>query len=120
MGYSQDVNPSVQKKIDSTTINTEEEFLFMMEGDTTAVKSFQLDEVVILKKLKFNNALAYKKYLILRRKTRKVYPYAKLAADTLTSLVANLEDLSKKRHRKKHVRKMQRFMQKKFNKEVKK
>lgn len=118
LGYSQEIGPHTQKAMDS--ISTTEEFLFMMEGDTAAVKSFQLDEVVILKRLKFNNALEYKKYLILRRKTRKVYPYAKLAADTLTSLVADLEDISKKRHKKKHIRRMQRFMQKKFNKEVKK
>lgn len=118
LGYSQEIGPHTQKETDSTS--TTEEFLFMMEGDTAAVKSFQLDEVVILKRLKFNSTLEYKKYLILKRKTRKVYPYAKLAADTLTSLVADLEDISKKRHKKKHIRRMQRFMQQKFNKEIKK
>jgi len=120
-GYSQEQETIPQKKIDTTTnITPEEEFLFMMEGDTTAVKAFHLNEVIILKKLKFKDRLAYKKYLILKRKTLKVYPYAKMASDTLTNLVADLKDISKRRHKKKHIRQMQRFMQKKFNQEIKK
>jgi len=119
--YSQDVESITQKELDSiSNTNTEEEFLFMMKGDSVAVKAFELDEVVILKKLKFDSSLAYKKYLILKRKTRKVYPYAKMAADTLTGLIADLNDLTKKRHRKKHVRRMQRFLQQKFTPELKK
>lgn len=119
--YSQQLNSITQKEIDSvTTVQTEEEFLFMMEGDSTAVKAFELDEVILLKKLKFDSSLEYKKYLILKRKTRKVYPYAKMAADTLTNLVADLKDYRKKRHRKKHIRKMQRFLQKRFTPELKK
>lgn len=110
---------SISQENDSIPKN-EEEFLFMMEGDSTAVKAFELDEVILLKKLKFENATAYKKYLILRRKTRKVYPYAKMAADTLSNLMANLKDITKKRHKKKHIRRMQRFLQKKFTPELKK
>ncbi len=103
-----------------SNVPAKDEFLFMMEGDSTAVKAFQLNEVVILNKIKFKNNLEYKKYLILKRKTRKVYPYAKMAADTLTNLVTKLEDIKRKRHRKKYIRQMQRFMQNKFSKEIKK
>jgi len=121
LSFAQRVDSVTEKELDSiSTTQTEEQFMFMMEGDTTAVKAFQLDEVLILKKLKFENSLAYKKYLILKRKTQKVYPYAKMAADTLTNLVADLEDLKKKRHKKKHIRRMQRFLQKKFTPELKK
>jgi len=121
LSFAQDIDSITQKELDSiSNTQTEEEFLFMMEGDTTAVKAFQLDEVVILKKLKFNSSLAYKKYLILKRKTRKVYPYAKMAADTLTNLVADLEDMKKRRHKKRHIRRMQRFLQDKFTPELKK
>ena len=121
ISFSQSIDSVTEKELDSiSNTNTDENFLFMMEGDTTAVKAFELDEVLILKKLKFETSLAYKKYLILKRKTRKVYPYAKMAADTLSNLVADLNDLKKKRHRKKHIRKMQRFLQKKFTPELKK
>ncbi len=119
--YAQQIDSITEKEIDSAnSAQTEEEFRFMMEGDSVSVKAFELDEVVLLKKLKFDSSLEYKKYLILKRKTRKVYPYAKMAADTLTNLVADLKDYSKKRHKKKHVRKMQRFLQKKFTPELKK
>jgi len=92
LGFAQKIDSVTEREIDSiSTAQTEEEFLFMMEGDSTAVKAFELDEVVILKKIKFDSSLAYKKYLILRRKTRKVYPYAKMAADTLTSRVKKNE-----------------------------
>lgn len=121
IGYTQKIESITEKEIDSlATVETEEEFRFMMEGDSVSVKAFELDEVVLLKKLKFDSSLEYKKYLILKRKTRKVYPYAKMAADTLTNLVADLKDYKKKRHQKKHIRRMQRFLQKKFTPELKK
>ncbi len=119
-GAAQSLELKSSDSIPAPTVQTEEDFLFMMEGDSTAVKSFQLNEVVILNKIKFQNRLDYKKYLILKRKTRKVYPYAKMAADTLSNLVAKLKDIEKKRYRKKYVRQMQRFMQDKFTKEIKK
>jgi len=106
--------------IDSITSVKSEQFSYLIEGDSVAVKSIALNEVLILDKIKHQNKLARKKYLILKRKTRKVYPYAKLAADTLISLVNNLEDITKKRHRKKHIKKMQRFMQDRFAPELKK
>lgn len=119
--YCQELDSVTEKEIDSvTSVQTEEDFLFMMEGDSTAVKAFELDEVILLKKLKFDTSLEYKKYLILKRKTRKVYPYAKMAADTLSNLVADLKNYRKKRQKKKHIRKMQRFLQKKFTPELKK
>lgn len=119
--YAQDISSVTEKELDSLNASAgNKDFLFMMEGDSTAVKSFELDEVILLKKLRFESNLEYKKYLILKRKTRKVYPYAKMAADTLTNLVADLKDYRKKRHRNKHIRQMQRFLQKRFTPELKK
>ncbi len=97
-----------------------EQLLFMVEGDSTATESIPLNEIVILPNLKFNSSLKRKKYLILARKTRKVYPYAKMAADTLTKIVSQLENIKKKRHRKKYIKNMQKFMEERFTKELKK
>ncbi|WP_010179994.1 DUF4294 domain-containing protein [Aquimarina agarilytica] len=97
-----------------------ERLLFMVEGDSTATESIPLNEIVILPGLKFNSSLKRKKYLILARKTRKVYPYAKMAADTLTKIVTQLETIKKKRRRKKYIKNMQEFMEDRFTKELKK
>ncbi|WP_010522594.1 DUF4294 domain-containing protein [Aquimarina agarivorans] len=100
--------------------NEDERLLFMIEGDSTASESIPLNEIVILPNIKFDSSLKRKKYLILARKTKKVYPYAKMAADTLSKLVVELETIKKKRHRKKYIKRMQRFMEERFTKELKK
>ena len=98
----------------------QEPFLYMVEGDSIARESIALNEIVILDKLQFDTALERRKYLILTRKTIKVYPYAKMAADTLTKLRADLQDIRKKRHRKRYIKQMQEFMEERFTKELKK
>ena len=98
----------------------QEPFLYMIEGDSIARESIALNEIVILDKLQFDTALERRKYLILTRKTIKVYPYAKMAADTLTKLRADLQDITKKRHRKRYIKQMQEFMEERFTKELKK
>lgn len=105
---------------DSIATAANEEFLYLIDGDSVAVQSIALKEIIILDKIDFQSKLDYKKYLILKRKTRKVYPYAKMAADTLIKLVMDLEDMKKKRHRKKYIRNMQRFMEDRFTPELKK
>lgn len=105
---------------DSIATAEQEEFLYLIDGDSVAVESIALKEIIILDKIDFESKLDYKKYLILKRKTRKVYPYAKMAADTLIKLVIDLQDMKKKRHRKKYIKNMQRFMEDRFTPELKK
>ena len=52
----------------------------MIVGDTITNSSINLSEVVILPKLRIKSKEDRRRYLILQRKTIKVYPYAKLAA----------------------------------------
>ena len=80
----------------------------------------ELDEVLILKNLNFQNRDDLIKYLILKRKTIKVFPYAKLAAERLTELNARLESLKRKSDRKRYTKIIQRYIEEEFSAELKK
>ena len=87
-------------------VNTEEQDstivkYLIIKGDSVPRTRIDLDEVMLLHKLKFDSKADRIRYLILRRKTIKVYPYAKMAADRLDSLSRHLATLTKKRHKKK-------------------
>ena len=60
------------------------------------------------------------RYYILRRKTIKVYPYAKLAAERLVALNDSLQYIKKKRHQKKYTKKVQKYIEGEFSEELKK
>lgn len=106
------VNTSEQ---DTTSI----EYL-IIKGDSIPRTSIDLDEVMLLHKLKFDSKEDRIRYLILRRKTIKVYPYAKMAADRLDSLNTRLAQLTKKRDRKRYTKKIQKYIEGEFSDELKK
>ena len=93
---------------------------YYIEGDSIPKKMIDLDEVLILNKLNFESKEERIKYLILKRKTLKVYPYAKLAAERLTALNERLETLEKKRDKKRYAKKIQRYIEEEFSEELKK
>jgi len=99
------------------TINKE---YFLIKGDTVYSNAVELDDVVMLKKIKFSNQKDRIKYLILRRKVRKVYPYAKLASDRLLSLKDSLDLIQRKRKKKKYTKKVQKYIEEEFSGELKK
>jgi hypothetical protein len=92
----------------------------IIEGDSIPRRSIDLDEVMLLHKLKFGNREERIRYLILRRKTLKVYPYAKMAADRLDSMNTHLQTLTKKRHKKRYTKKIQKYIEGEFSDELKK
>lgn len=92
----------------------------LVKGDTLHKGAIDLDEVMLLKRLKFDSKEDRRRYLILRRKTIKVYPYAKLAAERLESLKERLESLEKKRDKKRYAKKIQRYIEDEFSEELKK
>lgn len=109
--YAQDslpVQDSLQKKY------------MIIAGDTVPRESIDLKEVVILKKLRFNSLAERRRYLILRRKTRKVYPYAKLASERLVELNSRLEAISSKSKRRSYTRIVQKYIEDEFSAELKK
>jgi hypothetical protein len=92
----------------------------MIVGDTITNSSINLSEVVILPKLRIKSKEDRRRYLILQRKTIKVYPYAKLAAERLETLNERIESVKSKRKRKQYTRRVQKFVEDEFSEKLKK
>lgn len=105
---------------DSVENDTIEKFYMIIEGDSIPREAIDLEEVVLLRKLKFNSNADRKRYLILRRKTRKVYPYAKLASERLVELNSRLDQIKGNRARKKYTKIVQNYIEEEFSAELKK
>lgn len=111
LGFTQ-VNTVAQDSTDVTYI--------VVEGDSIPKTAIDLDEVMLLHKLEFDSKEDRIRYLILRRKTIKVYPYAKMAAERLDSLTKRLQSITKKRQRKRYTKKVQKYIEGEFSDELKK
>jgi hypothetical protein len=114
-GSSQTTYEYVEKNDDST-----ETFYYIIEGDTIPREYIDLEEVVLLNKLEFNSREDRRRYLILRRKTRKVYPYAKLASERLTTMTERLAKIEKKGARRRYTRRVQKYIEEEFSEKLKK
>ena len=95
------------------------EYMYI-EGDSIARKQIDLDEVLILGRLKFDSEAERRQYLILRRKTLKVYPYAKLAAERLVELNSRLDKIESRRDKKRYTKIVQDYIENQFSAELKK
>lgn len=104
-----------EKALDSVA-----EKLIIIEGDSLLQNSIALEEVYVFSKLEFGSYKEKLRYYILRRKTLKVYPYAKLAAERLVELNDSLSKIKKKRKRKKYTKKVQKYIEGEFSEELKK
>jgi hypothetical protein len=102
-------------KQDSTVVQ-----YMIIEGDSIPVTSIELNEVLLLPNLKFVDRDARVRYIILRRKTLKVYPYAKLAAERLEALQERLDGLKRKRDKKRYAKIIQKYIENEFSAELKK
>lgn len=100
---------------DSTAID-----YYYIDGDSIPVSIIDLDAVVVLNKLKFDTKEERIRYLILKRKTIKVYPYAKLAAERLVALNERLETLERKSDQRRYARIIQKYIEDEFSAELKK
>ncbi len=100
---------------DSTTYE-----YIIVEGDSIPRTSIDLDEVMLLHKLKFDGKEDRRRYLILRRKTIKVYPYAKLAAERLKTLNERLDRVKRRRDKKRYAKKIQKYIEGEFSEKLKK
>lgn len=100
---------------DSTAVH-----YMIIEGDSIPVTEVELDEVLMLPNLSFEDRKARIRYIVLRRKTLKVFLYAKLAAERLETLQKRLDLLERKRDRKKYAKVIQRYIEDEFSAELKK
>lgn len=96
------------------------DYYVRFEGDSILQSSIELDEVFIFGKLEFADRKEKLRYYILRRKTLKVYPYAKLAAERLVELNDSLAKIKKKRHKKKYTKEVQKYIEGEFSDKLKK
>lgn len=97
----------------------DKEYMFI-EGDSIARKHIDLDEVLILGRLKFDSPADRHRYLILKRKTLKVYPYAKLASERLVELNSRLDQIESRRDRRRYTKIVQNYIEDQFSAELKK
>lgn len=93
---------------------------FLIKGDSLYSGVIDLDDVIMLDKIKFNDRKERIKYLILRRKVRKVYPYAKMASSKLTELRDSLVFIKSKRKKKKYTKQIQKYIEDEFSEKLKK
>ncbi|MFL0354536.1 DUF4294 domain-containing protein [Xanthomarina sp. GH4-25] len=109
-----------QSQIDSLDVDDYDVEYIFIEGDSIPHTAIDLDEVLLLHKLKFNSKEDRRRYLILRRKTIKVYPYAKMAAERLESLNERIDQIKKKSDQKKYAKIIQSYIEDEFSEELKK
>ncbi|MBT8259793.1 MAG: DUF4294 domain-containing protein [Flavobacteriaceae bacterium] len=93
---------------------------YYIEGDSIPKTQIDLDEVILLHKLEFTSRKEQRRYLILRRKTIKVYPYAKLAAERLEDMYSRLQTIEKRRLKRRYTKRMQKYIEGEFSDELKK
>ena len=91
-----------------------------IEGDTIVKGSIGLNEVLLLPRRPFNNSEQIRKYLILKRKTIKVYPYSVMASKRLKSLNNRLLIIKTKRERRRYTRMVQKFLEDELTPELSK
>ena len=94
--------------------------LLLIEGDSIPQYGITLKEVVVFQPLRFKTREELKRYILLRRRVFRVYPYAKLAADRLTILNERLDNIDTKRGRKKYLKRLEKFIYEEFEEELKK
>ncbi|RXG16266.1 putative protein DUF4294 [Leeuwenhoekiella aestuarii] len=117
--YSLFLRAQTTEELEKEKDTTDTEY-FYVEGDSIARSAIFLEDVIVLGRLKFDDNAARRRYLILRRKTRKVWPYAKLAGERLVELNERLDSMQSKRDRKRYTKIIQRYVENEFKEELKK
>lgn len=105
-----------QEEKSSDTISLSERYI-VFEGDTLLI---ELDEVLLLNKLKFKTNYDRRYYYWFRKKTLKAYPYAKLAADRLKVLNERLAKIKSKRKKRKYTKRVQKYLENELTSQLKK
>ena len=100
--------------------NQIEENYLLIKDDSIMENFIELNEVILLPKIRFSNREKLVKYLILKRKTIKVYPYAKLASIRLDTLYSRLNNIKRKGSKKKYIKQIQRYYEGELTDELKK
>jgi hypothetical protein len=99
--------------------NSNQQYLILGK-DTSWVSEVELEEVMIYPQLKFKSRDDFRNYLILKRKTKKVWPYVKLASERFETLNKRLSSIDSKPSKRRYTRVIQRYVEEEFTEELKK
>ena len=94
--------------------------MVILPGEKTPQSYIGLDEVVVYQPIKLNSYEEMKKYMLLRRRVLKVYPYAQLASERFTTLKERLEQMDKRRQKKRYAKRIEKYLEGEFSEELKK
>ena len=108
----------LQAQLVETTFNGKKVQGTVIDGDT--IPWVFLDEILVMDKPTFTDVEARKRYLLLRRRVLKVYPYAKAAGERLDSLNMRLAKEKSARKRVKYTKQYQKFLEERFEAELRK
>lgn len=103
-------------KVDTTDVTKP------LTGQDTIVARMpiELEEVYITNRFDIKNAEERKRFLLLKRRVLKVYPYAKTAADRLTALNNGMLVLKSERDKKKYFKLVENYLTNEFEEQLKK
>ncbi len=107
-------------QVPEQVLDSVSEKLIIIAGDSVFRSAIDLQEAFVFGRLKFDSYDNKLRYYILRRKTQKVYPYAKLAAERLLELNDSLKGIKKPVRRRKYTKKVQKYIEGEFSEELKK
>jgi len=96
------------------------DIMIMIQGDSIASSSIDLEEIVIFPKLIFNNYKEKLRYYTIKKKTLKVYPYAVIASERLTKLNERLKLIDSRSAKKKYTRLVEKYIENELSAKLKK
>ena len=99
-------------------VNSKDKEIEIREIDSIKLDTILLDDVFISKE-KFDPE-AKKQFLLLQNRVFKVYPFAKIAADRLSSINSTMDKLKSNKEKRKYFKIVEEFMDNEFKDKLKK
>ena len=94
--------------------------MIILPGEKIPRSYIGLEEVVVYEPVKLRSYDDMKKYMLLRRRVLKVYPYAQLASERFTVLKERLDHMDKRRQKKRYAKRIEKYLEGEFSEELKK
>ncbi|GIR18164.1 MAG: hypothetical protein CM15mP32_3510 [Flavobacteriaceae bacterium] len=94
--------------------------MVILPGEKTPQPSIGLDEVIVYQPVQLTSYEEMKKYMLLRRRTLKVYPYAEMASKRFTTLKERLERMDNRLKKKRYAKLIEKYLEGEFKEELKK
>lgn len=94
--------------------------MIILPGEKIPRSYIGLEEVVVYEPVKLRSYDDMKKYMLLRRRVLKVYPYAQLASERFTTLKERLDHMDKRRQKKRYAKRIEKYLEGEFSEELKK